>query len=351
MRILQVSNQYLPEPGGVTEYVKNISERLATGHEVHVFTTDSYGMPENDEINGVFIKRFRSFSPDNAYYMSFYMLSELKKAEFDIVHGHNYHALPLFLSRYARKKRFVVTPHYNRYGVTRLRNVLIRMYKPFGQKIFQEANKVIALSNREKCLLMEDFQIDDRRIAVIPGGVDLKHFKDLEKTERKDKIILVVARLEEFKGIQYAIRVLPLLDNGVQLEIVGKGPYKEQLIREAKKLGVAHRIAFYQDLQGQDMIDRYANSDLFMLLSRHESYGITVAEALASKTPSIVTNIPALKQWVDNRNCFGIDYPIEIAKLASLITRVMGQKVQGVEIWDWDDVAKQIELVYLAQDE
>jgi glycosyltransferase involved in cell wall biosynthesis len=346
MKILHVSPRHFPTVGGLQEHVKNISERLAERHEVTVFTTDIAGLPREEGVNGVLVKRFRSFSPNDAYHISLDMLKELRRSQFDIVHGHNYHALPLFLSRYANRKRFIVTPHYYRHGVTPFRDILIRLYKPFGKKIFQEADRVIALSNYEKDLLMEDFPVESKKIVVIPNGVNLKQFRGLEREEREYKTILCVARLEKFKGVQYAIQALPLLEESTRLEIVGKGPYKKNLIKLATKLGVAHRIDFYQDLCGRDMLNRYAKADLFMLLSKHEAQPISVLEALASKTPCIVANILALKEWVDNSNCFGIDYPIRSDQLAELIKRVMGRKIGDVKLWDWEQVVKEIVRIY-----
>lgn len=347
MKILQVCSQYFPPVGGLEVHVRNISERLAGEHDVTVFTTDSSGMlPKEEEINGVLIRRFGSFSPNNAYHFSFEMLKELRESQFDIVHGHNYHAFPLLFSRYATKKKFIVTPHYHRHGVTLFRDMLIKLYKPFGKKIFQEADRVIAVSNYEKDLLIEDFQINGDKVTVIPNGVNLEEFRGLKKEERDHKTILYVARLEEFKGVQYAIQALHLLEETIRLEIVGKGPYKEKLIRLATGLGVAQRIDFYQDLHGRELLNRYANADLFILLSRYEAFSIALAEALASKTPCIVANTSALKEWGDNENCFGIDYPISIDQLAGLINEVIGKKVGEVKLWDWEAVVEQLGMVY-----
>jgi glycosyltransferase involved in cell wall biosynthesis len=346
MKILQVCPLYYPTIGGIEEHVKNISEKLAKSHEVTVLTTDNSGLPEKEEINGVLVRRFRSFAPGNAYHISLSMLKELRRSQFDIVHGHNYHSLPLFFSRYTNRTRFIVTPHYHRYGTTLFRDMLIKLYKPFGKKIFQEADGVIALSEHEKNLLMEDFQIEKSKISVIPNGVNLENFQGLEKREKEYQTILCVARLEEFKGVQYAIQVLPLLGENVCLEVVGKGTYKAKLISLARKLGVAHRIDFYQDLRGKELAARYVNADLFMLLSRFESYPISVLEALAAKTPCLVTKIWALKPWVDNNNCFGIDYPINNDQLAELIKRVIGRKIEGVKLWQWEQVIDETVRVY-----
>jgi glycosyltransferase involved in cell wall biosynthesis len=159
--------------------------------------------------------------------------------------------------------------------------------------------------------------------------------------------ILYVARLEKFKGVQYAIRALPLLDEKIHLEIVGKGPYKDELLRLSENLKVTHRVHFFQDLERDVLVKKYFNADLFLLLSKYEGFGIVVAEALASGTPCIVANRSALTQWVDDKNCFGIDYPVNIESLASLIKKNIGQTVGKVDLWNWDDVTKGLEQIYM----
>jgi glycosyltransferase involved in cell wall biosynthesis len=347
MRILQVCNHYYPSVGGVGSHVRSISERLAQEHDVTVFTTDSSGMQaKEEEINGVQVRRFSCFSPDYAYYISLKMWRELRGCRFDIVHGHNYHALPLFFSRYAARKKFIVTPHYHRHGVTKFRDVLIKFYKPLGKRIFQEADRVIAVSNYERDLLMEDFQMNGNKIVVIPNGVDIKAFRSLKKEDKDHKTILCVSRLEEFKGIQYAIQALPLLGEDFRLEIVGRGAYKGTLIRLATELGVMHRLDFYQDLRGKDLLDRYAGADVFVLLSQHEAMAIVIAEALAARVPCIVANTTALREWIDNENCFGIDYPVCSSRLAEMVARLAGREVGEVELWDWDQIASETARVY-----
>ncbi|MFA5367033.1 MAG: glycosyltransferase, partial [Dehalococcoidia bacterium] len=80
--------------------------------------------------------------------------------------------------------------------------------------------------------------------------------------------------------------------------------------------------------------------------SRYESFSIVVSEALAAGVPCIVANTSALTEWIDNTNCYGIDYPIHIDRLASLINEVIGRKVGEVRLWDWDEVVKETLKVY-----
>jgi len=346
MRILQVSVGYSPPLGGIANHVKNISERLAKKHEVTVFTHNYRGWwPEEENINGVLVRRFRSFSPGAAYHLSISMIRELKSSQYDIVHGHGYHALPLYFSRYAKRKRFVVTTHYHGHGHTAFRGFLLRLYKPFGKRIFADADAIISISNYEKGLLIKDFGLDEAKISLIPNGINWTEFAGGGGQE-KTKTILYVGRLEEYKGVQYIIQALPLLDDDFCLEIVGRGTYETELESLADKLGLSHRVRFNQFLPRSELLKMYNRAQVFVLLSQSEAFSIVVAEALAGKTPCVVANTSALREWVDNRNCFGVDYPIDIAQLAGLINEAMGRKVTDVTLWDWDDVVQELEKIY-----
>lgn len=347
MKILQVSPGYYPIIGGVEEHVRNISERLVGDHNVTVFTTDPSGrLPTEESINGVMVRRFHSFSPQNAYHISITMTRELRKANFDIVHGHNYHALPAFFSRYAESRRFLFTPHYHGHSSSMLRDYLLKLYKPIGKKIFSEADGIIAVSNYEKSLLISDFKMSEEEITVIPNGVDMSEFSDLKKAAKGHKTLLYVGRLEEYKGVQFIIRALPALSEDVRLEVVGSGPYKAALLQLIDELGLAGKVNFYQDLSRRELLERYAAADLFLLLSRYEAFGITVAEALAAKTPCIVANTSALSEWVNGQSCLGIDYPIDIDELTRSIEKAMGQTVGNVKPWDWDEVVTSLLKIY-----
>jgi len=337
--------------GGVAEHVRNISERLvARRHDVNVFATDPLGVLRREEtLSGVKVKRFRSWAPGGAYYFSPALKKHLEETSdtFDVVHAHDYHALPaLYASQTKKSNRLVFTSHYHGRGHTWFRNMLHIPYRMFGRTIFQNSDRIVCVSHHEKNLVERDFCVDDRKIVVIPNGIDLNEFRCLGKTEGDRKTILYVGRLEEYKGVQYLIGAVPKLDEDVAVEIVGTGSYKAQLLRLVDKLGLQTKVAFYEDLPRVELLQRYAKASLFVLLSRHEAYSIVVAEALASKTPCIVANQSALKEWIDDENCFGIDYPIDYEELAKMVERVMKRRVGTVTLPTWDCVVESLCKLY-----
>jgi glycosyltransferase involved in cell wall biosynthesis len=299
-------------------------------------------------INGVKVRRFKSWAPNEAYYFSLELKKWLmvKSDGYDIVHAHSYHALPALYAAEAKgKNKLIFSSHYHGKGHTFFRVLLHIPYKFLGGKIFERADKVVCGSSFEKNLVTKNFTVNEEKIVVVPNGVDLG-FKGLRKNKAECRKVLCVSRLEKYKGIQYLIRVLPKLDNDIVLDIVGKGPYKQRLVRLARELGVENRARFLQDLSRKELLQKYVDADLFALLSEHEAYGISVAEALASGTPCVVADTSALSEWIDNENCFGIRYPINLDELASLINSVIGKRMGALRLPDWDEVTDKLVNVY-----
>jgi len=99
MEILQVFPFSYDAVEGVSEHVKNISERLARRHNVTVYATNpGSSLPRYELSNGVKVERFRRYTPNDAFFFSWEMLLKLGKVKFDVVHAHGYHFFPMHFS-------------------------------------------------------------------------------------------------------------------------------------------------------------------------------------------------------------------------------------------------------------
>lgn len=358
MKIAQICPRYFPDIGGVETHVKEISERLINaGHNVEVITTDpTRKLNKEDTINGVKVIRLGSFAPGNAYYFAPQIYFYLKKHNYDVIHVHSYHALPALFAALGRHGgKFVFTPHYHRSGHTAFRNLLHKPYRFLGKIIFSRADSVICVSEYEKRLVESDFKIAEKTI-IIPNGINLEEFENLrhqeknstEKKSQTEKIFLYVGRLEEYKGVQYIVQSLPELQE-FMLKVVGKGPYETELRSLANNLGIGQKVEWLKDLSREELLECYAEADIFLMLSSHEAYGITVAEALAAGTPCVVTKGSALEEFVDGRNCLGIEFPIDKDKLIKVVRTIeKGFKVnfQRKVLYDWREVCEKTIGIY-----
>jgi glycosyltransferase involved in cell wall biosynthesis len=351
MKILQVCPRYPPYIGGVEVHVNEISERLADlGFEVEVLSCDPSGkLPSEETINGVRVKRFNSWAPNESYFFSRDLKKYLKKnsENFDLVHAHSYQAFPaLYAAQTKSANKFVFTPHYVGGGGTFFRNLLYAPYRYFASQLFVKANKVICVSKYETDIIESRFKVNRDKLLHIQNGVRLSDFESLKKNEKNNMVILCASRLEKYKGVQHTIKALQKLDEHISLEIIGRGPYKNNLVNLVHSLDLSNRVRFYENLSRAELLQRYASADVFVLVSEREAMPISIVEALAAKTPCIITRIPSLLEWIDEKNCFGIDYPINNDVLVDLLKKVMTKRVEGVKILDWAEVAHTLAELY-----
>ena len=346
MRIAFVAPRFYPEIGGVETHVFEIARRMRE-FDVEVLATDPSGkLKKVEEFEGIKVRRFKSFAPGNAYFFSPELWSYLKRhsADYDLIHAHNFHAFPALYAALSRPKKLVFTPHYHGHGHSFFRDILFRIYRLYARRIFCQADLIICVSKFEKELILKDFK--PKRVEVIPNGVN---FEFMEK-RKNGKKILYVGRIEKYKGLDFVVKALKLLPD-FRLEIVGKGSYKREITRLAKKLEVLDRISFYQDLSREELLRRYSEASVLVLLSKFEAYGLVVAEALASKTPCVVAKTSALAEWVDEKNVFGVNYPPSIPELAELIKKASEIEIGEINVASWDEVAERVKKVYLALNE
>jgi glycosyltransferase involved in cell wall biosynthesis len=196
--------------------------------------------------------------------------------------------------------------------------------------------------------------VDYNKIVLIPNGVDLGSFSNIQRQNHGFKSVIYVGCLRVYKGVHYLVEVLPKLEKNVVLEIVGDGPLKPYLKKRAKELNIYERVKFYKNLERLELLQKYIDADVLVLLSTHEAYSLVVAEALTAGTPCIVANASALSEWIDEETCFGIDFPISINALAKLIRKVIsiGEIKQKTGKWlytkilDWDEVVQRLEKLY-----
>jgi glycosyltransferase involved in cell wall biosynthesis len=355
MNILQVCPFTFAEVGGVSEHVQNISTRLARDNDVTVYVTDSRKhFPRRESINGVTVERFKRFAPSDSYFLSWDMLLALRKANFDIVQAHCYHAFPMHFARLAKCRKFIVTTHFHGVGHSTFRNSLIRLLKPFGKKTLEKADRIVAVSEYEKALIRSQFGFDSGKVVVIPNGVNSKEFLGLQKRKHDLKTILCVGNLFEYKGVHYLVEVLPKLGDDVILEIVGRGPLRRFLQKRVEQLGVYERVKFSDYLTRRELLQKFFDADVFALLSRYEAYSLVVAEALAAGTPCVVADTSALTEWIDNKSCFGVHFPISLGELARVLNHVLNSAIDrrdvgrwlGTKILDWDTVVEMLMGIY-----
>ena len=145
MRIAIVAPLYRPAIGGVETHVEQLATRLAAaGEAVEVITqTSDRGLPWSETLDGVLVRRFGVIAHSDHYPFSPGLARFLRRqgAGYDLIHAHNYHALPALMATLVRGAPLVFTPHYHGRSDSAFRNALHRPYRLLGSRILDRCRE------------------------------------------------------------------------------------------------------------------------------------------------------------------------------------------------------------------
>ena len=178
-------------------------------------------------------------------------------------------------------------------------------YKPAVTFSINKSDAVTSVSASLKKDTMRLFDIK-KDIHVVPNFIDLeKHLHNFTDCQREmmadddERIITHISNMREVKQIPDVIKIFYNIQKELpaKLMMVGEGPEKEGAERLAEKLGISDRVIFFGNSNEIDRILCF--SDLFLLPSESESFGLAALEAMINKVPVISSNaggIPEVNQ-------------------------------------------------------
>jgi glycosyltransferase involved in cell wall biosynthesis len=132
--------------------------------------------------------------------------------------------------------------------------------------------------------------ISKEKIKLYPRGVDIQRFRPMPKEKSNTKRFIYVGRVSKEKNLHLlasAFKKLSTKYHDVVLQIVGDGPYKEEMQEILK----GYKAEFTGYRQGDDLVKLYSDADLFVFPSTTDTFGNVVLEAQACGTPVIVTDL------------------------------------------------------------
>jgi glycosyltransferase involved in cell wall biosynthesis len=377
--VLLVTYMETKHPGGINKVVREIAKNLSEmGHEIIVLQPNPANMPDEEIFEGFRIIRISSALDKYFYGLSLgiyqYLKKNLKELNPDIVHVNGYHTLQSIevintVKGIDPNIPLIFSPYLDVAHGTLAGKYFMGIHNYFGKKALAKCDYITSSSQFEAENTMKLLNADPERLEVIPLGVDvfdrlgnIDFSKDIVKVNKSkdikqgNKINLIYSGyLITRKGVDNILKSLyalvhDLLVENVVLTIVGEGPENENLMELSKDLKLDNYIEWQPFLSRDKLINKIEQSDIFMLLSRSEAYGITVAEALALGTPCIITERTALKEFSQEPGVFVVEYPPEPQKVAGSIMEVYGNDVTvgpfTEKIRPWNKVSKDYEKLY-----
>jgi glycosyltransferase involved in cell wall biosynthesis len=367
MKILLVNYLETTFPGGISKTVNELAQHLSKNHEVTVLQPNPSNLKAEELNNGFKIIRVSSQLDNTKYFYGLnfeiykYLKNHYKDLNPDIVHVHGYHHLMPIESIHIIKRMdpnipLIFSPYLD---VARGRfagKYLWNLYNIFARTVFSKSDNVTCCSQFESANIQK-IGVENEKITVIPLGVDIINLKKDHKDKKLKKTInlLYTGHIIPRKGVDYILKTLHSLvhKNGIEnvvLTVVGEGPEKNKLIKMADRLEISDHIQWKSFLSREELINLIQESDIYLLLSRSEAYGIAVAEALALGTPCIISHRTALKEFSNEIGCYTVEYPPVPDDVANIVLKIYAEEI-GVgplseRIRTWDEVTKDYEKLY-----
>jgi len=214
-------------------------------------------------------------------------------SEFDIIHAHDW--LTYSAGVAAKKisgKPLVVHMHateFDRSGENYNENVY-----EIERKGMAEADRVITVSNLTRNIVIDRYHIDPDKVITVHNAVEPPEKTELIDAEKhvKEKIVTFLGRITFQKGPEYfieaACKVLER-DKNVRFVMAGTGDMMEKMIRRVAKLKISSHFHFTGFLKGENVDRMFAMSDVYVMPSVSEPFGISPLEAMRSNVPVIIS--------------------------------------------------------------
>ncbi len=215
-----------------------------------------------------------------------------KKMDFDLIHAHDWLTYSAGIA--AKKitgKPLVVHMHateFDRSGV----NVNSNIYD-IERRGMEEADRVITVSNLTKATVIEKYGISPDKIFTVYNAVEPTD-KEVYEVKRhvKEKVVTFLGRLTMQKGPEYFIEAASIIlkhDPNVRFVMAGSGDLMNKMIRRVAQLKIGTRFHFTGFLKGADVDKMFLLSDVFVMPSVSEPFGIVPLEAMRSNVPVVIS--------------------------------------------------------------
>jgi UDP-glucose:(heptosyl)LPS alpha-1,3-glucosyltransferase len=292
----------------------------------------------------------------------------MSKMNFDLIHAHDrifdadiftMHGIPhKFWIHHVRKKNM----GFDDYAMAWVEKRLVSNPR---------CRRFISVSNLASEKFLQAYDVDAEKIQVIHPGIDMERFSSLDRgqchhkirslwgIDKTDFVILFVSMNFDIKGLDALMAATAKVKSNdrsqnIKLLIVGKGEERKYR-RIAQNLGIGGDVIF-AGVHREKLEEIYLASDMFSILSKFDTFGIAVLEAMAASLPVVVSSNVGAKDLVrhgvngfiiqDSTDTDRISEEIGILLNKEVRTR-MGKAAHETALTDtWESVAKKYESIY-----
>ncbi len=356
--------------GGMGTYQKNIVKSLLRrdkGNDYVIFANkknyDSFNI-EQDNCEKVLCSVKKGLGPKKFFWEQCVLPFQAAKNKIDILFS------PAYISPAFLPCKSVVTIHCMKYDhhPKDFAKIILPYLKLFIPLSARKADRVVTVSHYTKNELVENLNLNDKKVSVIYYGVDQGFNLNLDfdvkkelsrKYAIKNKYILSVAAIKSHKNVLSVIKTFSVLKKkyglGHKLVLVGQAGEELSTINKfVRELSLESDVLFTGGIPNENLAPLYCGADLFAFLSLYESFGMPLTEAMACGTPVISSNRTAMPEIVGDAGIL-VD-PYSIDEIAFQINRILSDQhlrndliekgLKRAKSFSWDIAAQKLLSVF-----
>jgi len=382
LNVLMLSWEFPPfKVGGLAAHVYDLSKMLVKkGYTIHVVTCSFPGAADYELVDGVHVHRFDAYeipAPEFLQWdLNMNVLMEkkaieiIKEHDIDIIHAHDWlvASAAIGLKHFFRKPMIATIHSLERGRRNGLYNDGQHMIDQLENFLIQEAWHNIVCSQYMQSLCHFSFRFSNDKMTIIPNGVRFDDFSvklskgDAVKHHKKyalieEQIVAYIGRLVPEKGVNVLLgAVKPVLKKmpATKFVIAGEGWHRNELQRITKELNIEEKVLFTGYLPEEDFLAYFNVSDILVVPSTYEPFGIVALEGMATEIVSDVGGLSEIvdHQWTgmkvpaDNSQALA-DSIIELLTNETLRTRIVSNAIDKLKhVYDWSIIADHTIKVY-----
>ncbi len=316
LKVLILCWEYPPNiVGGLSRHVFGLSTHLADlGHEIHVLTAGKSDLPSFEKMNGVNVHRIKPINEQDDHFLSWIAglnLAMAFKAEqlteeikFDLIHAHDW---LVGAAAIALKELFTIplltTIHATEHGRNKgIHNEMQQFIHVKEHQLISESDQIIVCSEYMLEELISVFNVKAERIAVIPNGIESltveRKAEEFFSELKQKRYIFSIGRIVQEKGFETIIEAAALAkEKSLEYSFIvaGKGPMLKDYQNQIMERKLTSHVAFIGYITDEQRNALIQGSELTVIPSLYEPFGIVALESMIMGKPTVVSNTGGMK--------------------------------------------------------
>lgn len=276
--------------------------------------------------------------------------------EFDIIHAHDWLTYKAGMAaKRVSGKPLVVHIHATEYDRSseNQRNDIVYNIEREGMLA---ADAVCAVSELTRRICIEKYGIPEEKIYTLHNAVEPKNIEVVRQKHVKEKIVTFLGRVTFQKGPEYFVETAKKVlekDDNVRFVLAGDGDMMQRVITRVAELGIADKFHFTGFLRGDDIDTMFGMSDVYVMPSISEPFGISPLEAMRAHVPVVISKqsgVSEVLQYAIKVDFWDIDATadaiyglLHYPALAKIFSEKGKAEVDNLK---WEYVARKLKGIY-----